>query len=81
VAVDVKTFTDAALRAHTEVLLELRELVAEELRNDPDSREELLEALERIRLDLREEGRSDIEDIVLDVMDFVTGWSSPHMRV
>jgi hypothetical protein len=52
-----------------------------EERNDPDSREELLEALERIRLNLREKGRSDIEDIVLDVMDFVTGWSSPHMRV
>jgi hypothetical protein len=81
VAVDVKTFTDAALRVHTEVLLELREIVARELQADPDSRAELLETLERIRLELREEGQSEIEDVVLDVMDFVTGWSSPHMRI
>jgi hypothetical protein len=57
------------------------EIVAEELRKDPDSRADILADLERIRLGLREEGRSDIEDIVLDVMDFVTGWASPHMRI
>ncbi len=80
-AVDVKTFTDAALRAHTEALLELREVIARELEANPDGRDELLELLEEIRLQLREEGKSEIEDVVLDVMDFVTGWSSPHMRI
>jgi hypothetical protein len=40
-----------------------------------------LEGLEELRFELREEGREDAEDTVLDVMDFITGWSSPHMRI
>ena len=80
-AVDVQTFTDATLRARTEALLELREIVAEQLREDPSSRDDLLQDLEEIRVAVREAERPDIEDIVLDVMDFVTGWCSPHMRI
>ena len=34
-----------------------------------------------LKLELRYEGRGDLEDIVLEVMDFVSGWSSPHMRI
>lgn len=26
-------------------------------------------------------GREDDEDVVLEVMDFLTGWSSPHVRL
>lgn len=37
--------------------------------------------LEAFRDWLRSHGRDDDEDIVLDVMDFLTGWSSPHMKV
>lgn len=80
-AVDVKTFTDAALRAHTEALLEIRAVIAEELRANPDSRGELLQNLESIRTTLRQNGASDAEDVVLDIMDFVTGWCSPHVRI
>ncbi len=31
--------------------------------------------------DFRFEVRTDHDDVVLDVMDFVDGWCSPHMRV
>ena len=42
-------------------------------------RRQVLNDLEQLRLVLREEGRD--EDVVLDVMDFVTGWCSPHQRL
>jgi len=45
------------------------------------SREAINARLEVVRSELRAEGREDDEDVVLDVMDFVTGWSSPHMRL
>jgi hypothetical protein len=35
----------------------------------PDSRGALLEPLENIRFQLREDGHVEIEDVVLDVMD------------
>lgn len=44
-------------------------------------RDELLAALERFRGVLREAGRDDDEDIVLEVMDFLVGWCSPQMKV
>jgi hypothetical protein len=34
-----------------------------------------------LRIELRGGGRSDQEDVVLDVMDFVSGWSSPYMQL
>jgi hypothetical protein len=83
-AVDRQAFADyeaATLRVRTESLLELRNLVAAELRVNPESREDLLRELERIRMEFREAGHADLEDVVLEVMDFVTGWCSPHMRV
>jgi hypothetical protein len=36
--------------------------------------------LEELRTLLREEGRGVDEDAVLEVMDFLVGWSSPHMK-
>jgi hypothetical protein len=45
------------------------------------SREEVLSALEAVRRRLREGGRDADEDAVMDVMDFVVGWCSPHMRL
>jgi hypothetical protein len=44
-------------------------------------REEMIARLEELRTRLRDGGREDDEDIVLEVLDFVTGWCSPHMRV
>jgi len=61
-------------------LLELRETVRSLLDQDW-TREELLADLEQFRDVLREAGRDEDEDIVLEVMDFLAGWCSPHMKV
>jgi hypothetical protein len=46
------------------------------------SREQLVAALEELRGDLRRVGgRDEDDDVVLEVMDFVNGWCSPHMRL
>ena len=45
------------------------------------SSEVLLSELERFRVSLRERGREEDEDRVLEVMDFLVGWSSPHVRI
>jgi hypothetical protein len=42
---------------------------------------QILERLEQLRADLREEGRDAEEDVVLEVMDFVAGWCSPHVSL
>ena len=44
-------------------------------------REELLSELETLRGVLRDMGREDLEDDVLDVMDFITGWCAPSSRL
>jgi len=56
----------------------------EELRGLLDegwSREALLRQLESDRELLRSEGRSADEDILLEAMDFLSGWASPHMKL
>jgi hypothetical protein len=58
----------------------LRQAVAHELEGGT-SRENVLAQLEQLRADLRARGREDDEDVVLEVMDFVTGFCSPHMRL
>jgi Asp-tRNA(Asn)/Glu-tRNA(Gln) amidotransferase A subunit family amidase len=58
----------------------LRRAVARELEVGVP-RERLIAQLEDLRADLRASGREDDEDVVLEVMDFLTGWSSPHMRL
>ncbi len=45
------------------------------------SRSDVLGQLESLRIELRGNDRSDHEDVVLDVMDFVSGWSSPHIQL
>lgn len=45
------------------------------------SRDDLYEDLKRLVLDLRREGRDDLEDDVMDVMDVLVGWSSPSARL
>ena len=70
---------DAALRASrpTECL---REVVRRFLDQGYD-RQALAEDLESFRDRLRAEGREADEDIVLEVMDFLAGWCSPHMAL
>jgi hypothetical protein len=61
-------------------VLKVRDLVRSEL--EPGvSRAEVLGRLESLRIEPRGGGREAAEEVVLDVMDFVSGWSSPHMQV
>jgi uncharacterized protein (DUF3084 family) len=59
----------------------LRDAVAHDLQVAGTEREVVYQALDRLRLDLRRAGRETDEDAVMDVMDFVTGWCSPHRRL
>jgi hypothetical protein len=44
-------------------------------------RESIYADLEQLRAILQRDGRDEAEDAVLEVMDFLTGWSSPHMKI
>ena len=44
-------------------------------------REAILANMENLAFKLRETGREIEEDVVLDVMDFLIGWCSPHMSL
>ena len=37
--------------------------------------------LRALREHLQRAGRDEDEDVVLEVMDFLAGWSSPHMKI
>jgi len=41
----------------------------------------LIESFESVRQRLRQEDREADEDAVMEVLDFLTGWCSPHMRI
>lgn len=64
-----------AAPTHDELVMRLRALVKDELAAGM-TREEALDSLEELRRQA-----PDYEDVALDVMDFVTGWSSPHVSV
>jgi hypothetical protein len=70
---------ERALRA-SEPVLQLRDLVLQ-LLADGQTREALLEQLEHARQQLRQTNRETNEDAVMDVMDFLVGWCSPHMQL
>jgi hypothetical protein len=76
--VDLTEFQDA-LGTHSP-LVKLRELSIEHLEKGL-GRAEMLEVLRELREQYRADGNGHAEDIVLDTMDFVTGWCSPHMRI
>jgi hypothetical protein len=57
-----------------------REL-AKSLLEEGFTHEQLLEAFENVRGDLRALNREDQEDELLEVMDDLTGWSSSHSRL
>ena len=67
--------------ASDEPLWTLRDTVAEELSRNGGDRERVMNDLEQLRLVLREMGRDDDEDYVLDVMSFVVGWCSSRVRL
>jgi hypothetical protein len=43
--------------------------------------DEVLADFEAVRSQLRDAGRKADEDAVVDVMDFIVGWCSPHMKL
>jgi hypothetical protein len=57
----------------------MRAIVSDELARRGGDRTGILEELEELRGMVRREGLS--EDAVLDLMDFVYGWCSPHMKI
>src|SRR2546429_8013293 len=74
-----------ALRASYEMALasgdpveRLREGVAYDLRVTGTDRDAVYHALDELPLDFRRAGREADEDAVMEVMDFLTGWCSPH---
>ncbi len=54
---------------------------AEEMIRAGYPREVLYEDLKRLLLDLRREGRDDLEDEVMDVMDVLVGYCAPSARL
>jgi hypothetical protein len=54
---------------------------AEELLNSGYPREQLLQNFKHLLLDMRANGRKDLEDDVLDVMDALVGWCAPSTRL
>jgi hypothetical protein len=61
-------------------VLSLRDFAAELLRSGQD-RDAVYNLFESARAALREADREADEDAVMDVMDFLTGWCSPHMKL
>ena len=58
----------------------LQDLV-EELITEGYPRDDLYEKLKHVALVLRQDGREDLEDEVLEVMDVLSGWSPPSARI
>lgn len=59
----------------------LRGAVARDLQVRPARRETVYGELDALRLTLRSAGREREEDAVMDVMDCLTGYCSPHERL
>ncbi len=83
-AVDVQelasSYDEKVRRARTETLMQLHHVLNEQLK--ARSRDDVLQELRRIGERFREQGREDMEDIVLDGMDMVVGWTgAPGARL
>jgi HrpA-like RNA helicase len=57
----------------------LRSVVSHELHERHADRDVVLGQLEALRGELRRAGRTRDEEVVLEVMDFLVGWCSPHV--
>jgi hypothetical protein len=58
----------------------LREAVVQ-ARSAGVGRDTVEQQLRALREHLQRAGRDADEDVVLEVMDFLAGWSSPHMKI
>jgi hypothetical protein len=70
---------DQCLRS-SQPLLDLRNLLDRYLQQGVDANE-LLSRLEKVRQQYRTAEREADEDTVTEVMDFLVGWCSPHMKL
>jgi hypothetical protein len=59
----------------------LREAVAQDLGEGGADRETVLAVLDYLRRKAREDGREQVEDVVMDVMDYVVGFCNPRMQL
>jgi hypothetical protein len=55
--------------------------LALELSSEGRNRDEILSRFEEVRRSLREAERESDEDSVMDVMDFLVGCCSPHIKI
>ena len=62
------------------LMFPLRDLAHEALISDY-SKEQVIEAFEEVRAQMERQGEEEREDAVLEVMDFLYGWCSPHMKL
>ncbi len=73
-----------ALEASTDergrLMLPLRDVARDALAQGYD-KNALIEDFERVRARLDEGGEEECEDAVMEVMDFLYGWCSPHMKL
>src|SRR5438552_3387057 len=61
-------------------LIRLRSLV-QSLQAQGQDQSAILDLFEQARQQLREAGRDAEEDVVMEAMDFLVGWCSPHMSL
>lgn len=59
---------------------QLRSLVRT-LQAEGHAQDAILSLFETARRQLREAGRDKDEDVVMEAMDFLVGWCSPHMSL
>ena len=70
---------ELALRS-AEPVAQLRQLATDEL-SKGRTHEEVLARFEQARQVLRAADREDDEDVIMDVMDALAGWCSPHRKI
>jgi hypothetical protein len=76
----LRTTLEATLRSPMP-LYSLREVVRQRLDGTGVAHEQVRNELKEFRSWLREQGRSDDEDVVLDVLDLLAGFSSSRMSL
>jgi len=64
-------------KPHDEVLSALRDFV-EKLRKEGETKEAVLARMQELRSSVSDEQQ---EDILLEIMDFLVGWCSPHAKI
>ena len=63
-------------KTHEEVLSALRAFV-EKLRKEGETKDAILARMQELRSSVSDEQ----EDILLEIMDFLVGWCSPHAKI